>query len=137
MPLRITHYVCIIYYICLTCTYVYCKVYVPLRVINTSISNQKPLFKYIKNLRDHFGILIYTIIVLMEDSFFVCLLAFICLSVLPFGHAVQHVRSQFLQQGSSPCPLQWKYRVLTAGSPSKSLENSLYFINLSLLHFFL
>lgn len=135
MPLRITHYVCIIYYICLTCIYVYCKMYVPLRVTNTSISNQKPLFKYVKNSRDHFGILI--IIVLMEDSFFVRLFAFVRLSVLLFGHAVQHARPQFPQQGSSPCLLQWKCRVLTAGSPSKSLENSLYFINLSLLHFFL
>lgn len=136
MPLRITHYVCIIYYICLTCTYVYCKMYVPLRVINTSISNQNPLFKYVKNSRDHFGILIHTVIVFMEDSFF-CLFAFICLSTLLLGHAVWHARSQFLQQGSTPCPLQWKCRVLTTGSPSKSLENSLYFINLSLLQFFL
>ena len=136
MPLRITHYVCIIYYICLTCTYVYCKMCVPLRVINTSISNQNPLFKYVKNSRDHFGILKHNNC-FHGREFFVCLFAFICLSVLLFGHAVQHARSQFLQQGSTPCPLQWKCRVLTTGSPSKSLENSLYFINLTLLQFFL
>ena len=54
--------------------------YVPLRVINTSISNQKPLFKYVKNSRDHFGILMHIIILLMEDSFlFICLLLFVCL----------------------------------------------------------
>ena len=62
--------------------------YVPLRVINSSISNQKPLFKYVKNSIDHFGILMHIIILLMEDSFFVQLFAFVCLSGLLFGHAV-------------------------------------------------
>ena len=38
-----------------------------------------------------------------------------------FGCAVQHAGSQFPDQGSNPCPLQWKHRVLTIGPPANSL----------------
>ena len=40
------------------------------------------------------------------------------------GHAMWHARSSFPNQGSNPnpCPLQWKHRVLTTGSPGKSLS---------------
>ena len=34
-----------------------------------------------------------------------------------FGHGMWHGGSQFPDQGSNPCPLQWKYRVLTTGLP--------------------
>ena len=33
--------------------------------------------------------------------------------------ALQHADSQFPDQGSYPCPLQWKCRVLTIGLPEK------------------
>ena len=39
-----------------------------------------------------------------------------------FGHAMQHMGSQFPDQGSNPCLLQWKLRVLTNGPPGKSPE---------------
>lgn len=42
-----------------------------------------------------------------------------CLSVR-FGHATRHMRSSFPDQGSNPCPLQWKQGVLTMGPPRKS-----------------
>ena len=32
-----------------------------------------------------------------------------------------HIGSQFPGQGSNPCPLQWKLRVLAIESPEKSL----------------
>ena len=41
-----------------------------------------------------------------------------------FGPAMQHVGSQFLNQGSNPFPLQWKHGVLTTeppGSPESTL----------------
>ena len=37
-----------------------------------------------------------------------------------FGRNTQHAGSQFPDQGSNPCPLQWKRRVLTIGLPRKS-----------------
>ena len=39
---------------------------------------------------------------------------------LSFGHAAQHVRSYFPNQGLKLCPLHWKYRVLTTELPEKS-----------------
>ena len=39
-----------------------------------------------------------------------------------FDHSAQHVVSQFPNQGSHPCPLHKKHRVLTSGSPGKSLQ---------------
>lgn len=45
-------------------------------------------------------------------------------STLPFylfiGRTTQHLGSQFCSQGSNPCPLQWKLRVLTTRPPGKS-----------------
>ena len=38
-----------------------------------------------------------------------------------FGHAVWHVGSEFPDQGSNPCPLQWKHGVPTTGLPGKSV----------------
>ena len=38
-----------------------------------------------------------------------------------FDHAAQHLGSQFPNQGSNPCLLQWKREVLTTGPPGKSL----------------
>ena len=35
--------------------------------------------------------------------------------------AAWRVRSYFSNQGSNPCPLHWKHRVLTTGPPGKSL----------------
>ena len=43
-----------------------------------------------------------------------------------FGCTAQHVGSQFPDQGSNPCPLQWKCGVLTTGLPGNS---SLIFLN--------
>ena len=40
--------------------------------------------------------------------------------VLFFGHATQHVGSEFPNQGSNPCPLRWKCRVLTTEPPEYS-----------------
>ena len=37
-----------------------------------------------------------------------------------FGHTARHAGSQFPDQGSNLCPLQWKRRVLTTGPPGKS-----------------
>ena len=78
---------------------------VPLRVINTSISNQNPLFKYVKNSRDHFGILKHTIIVFMEESFlFVCLLSFVCLfCFLAMLCSVQDHSSSSRDPPHAPC----------------------------------
>ena len=39
-----------------------------------------------------------------------------------FDHSEQHVVSQFPNQRSHPCPLHKKHRVLTSGSPGKSLQ---------------
>ena len=39
---------------------------------------------------------------------------------LSFGHAAQHVRSYFPNQGLKLCPLYWEHRVLTTGLPEKS-----------------
>ena len=39
-----------------------------------------------------------------------------------FGCASQHSGSQFLYQGSNPCPLLWKHRVLTTKSPGNSCK---------------
>ena len=36
-------------------------------------------------------------------------------------HAVQHVGSWFLDQGSKLCPLHWEYGVLITGLPGKLL----------------
>ena len=41
-----------------------------------------------------------------------------------FDHAIRHVGSQILNQGSNPLPLHWKYRVLTTGPPGKSFNLS-------------
>ena len=45
-----------------------------------------------------------------------------------------HAGSQFPNQGSNPCPLQWKFRVLTTGPPGNSqdlcLFNSKFFLTL-------
>ena len=37
---------------------------------------------------------------------------------------VKHVGSQFPNQGSNLCSLQWKHRILTTGSPGKSFSIS-------------
>ena len=37
-----------------------------------------------------------------------------------FGHTPRHVESQCPDQGSNPCPLHWKCRVLTTEPPGKS-----------------
>ena len=37
-----------------------------------------------------------------------------------FGQATRLAGSYFPDQGSNPCPLQWKRGVLTAGPPGKS-----------------
>ena len=50
--------------------------------------------------------------------FSICSLYFIFSYFL--GCATWHVESQFPDQGSNPCPLRWKPRVLTAGVPGKS-----------------
>ena len=42
-------------------------------------------------------------------------------SWLYFILAVRHAGSQFPDQGSNPCPLQWNCRVLTTGPPGNSL----------------
>ena len=39
---------------------------------------------------------------------------------LSFGHAAQHVRSYFPNQGLKLCPLYWEHRVLTTGLLEKS-----------------
>ena len=44
---------------------------------------------------------------------------------LILGHTAQHVGSQFPNQGSNPCSLQWKRGVLTTGPPGKSLKATL------------
>ena len=41
---------------------------------------------------------------------------------------MQHVGSQFPDQGSNLRPLQWKHGVLTTGPPGKSLEEVLFFL---------
>ena len=48
------------------------------------------------------------------------LLFFVCLFI--FGstvHGMWHAGSYFSDQGSNPCPLQWKNGVLTTGRPRK------------------
>ena len=37
-----------------------------------------------------------------------------------FGHAIQHVKSYYPNQGSNPHTLYLKYRVLASGPPGKS-----------------
>ena len=39
-----------------------------------------------------------------------------------FGCTTWHAGSQFHNQGWNPCPLQQKYRIITTGSPGKSLK---------------
>ena len=50
----------------------------------------------------------------------------VCFVFLFFGHATEHARSWFPNQGSNPCPLQWKLDVLTTGLPGKSQECVIY-----------
>ena len=45
-----------------------------------------------------------------------------------FNCTSQHVGSQFPDQGSNPCPLQWKHAILTAGRPKQSLTTCLYIL---------
>ena len=45
---------------------------------------------------------------------------------LVFGCAAQHVRSQFSNWRSNPCPLHWKLGILTAGPPGKSPVTTFY-----------
>ena len=59
-----------------------------------------------------------------ELTLFNCLFSYfyfiyLSFSVVPGG--MWHIGSQFPGQGSNPCPLQWKLRVLAIGSPEKSL----------------
>ena len=51
------------------------------------------------------------------------------------NHAPRHVGSQSPDHGSNPWPLHWKHRVLTTGSPGKSLDHHLYETNASLSKF--
>ena len=56
--------------------------------------------------------------------------AVIHISFLPFfffRRAARLVGSQFPDQGSNPCPLQWKHGVLTTGPPGNSLHISFFF----------
>ena len=53
-------------------------------------------------------------------------LVFIIIIFFSFGHTTSHVGSQFPNQGSNPCPLKWKCRVLTSGLPGKPLSWFLY-----------
>ena len=41
-----------------------------------------------------------------------------------FGRTMRHAESWFPDQGSNPCPLQWKHGVLATGLPGKSLEEN-------------
>ena len=54
------------------------------------------------------------------------------------GCTTRHVGSQFPDQGSDLCPLQWKLRVLTTELPGKSLKEQIktsFFSSPTLLHF--
>ena len=46
-----------------------------------------------------------------------------------FCLALQHVGSQFPNQGLNPCPLHWKLRVLTSGLPGKSPRSFILIIH--------
>ena len=46
-----------------------------------------------------------------------------------FLATLHHVGSRFPDQGSTPSPLHWKDRVLTTGSPAKSLNISFKILN--------
>ena len=52
---------------------------------------------------------------------FPCPPPFLFLLFLLFGHTVQHVGSQFPDQGSNLHPLHWKHGILISGPPGKSL----------------
>ena len=51
-------------------------------------------------------------------ALFVCVCVCVCVCVL--GPATWHTGSEFPDQGSNLCPLQWKCGVLTTGPPGKS-----------------
>ena len=51
-----------------------------------------------------------------------------------FGGGGWHAGSQFPHQGSNPCPLQWKRRVLTTGPPGKSQKYGNILINITAEH---
>ena len=51
--------------------------------------------------------------------FFLFFPFFFYLFIYLFGRAVQHVGSQFPDQGLNLCPLHWKHGVLTTGLPGK------------------
>ena len=50
------------------------------------------------------------------------------LSFSLFGCTLWHAGPSFPSQGLYPCPLHWERRVLTTGSPGKSLERPVLFI---------
>ena len=60
-------------------------------------------------------------------SYTLLLLIILILYFIHSGHAMQHVGSQFPNQGWKPSPLHWKPGVLTTGPPAKS---PLYFLKL-------
>ena len=51
--------------------------------------------------------------ILINVGFFFCFFVFFC-------YTAWHAESKFSDQGSNPCPLQWKHNVLTTGPQGKS-----------------
>ena len=51
-----------------------------------------------------------------------CVCSFFCFCFLVFCHSTGLVGSWFPDQGSNPCPLQWKHRFLTTGPPGNALR---------------
>ena len=51
--------------------------------------------------------------------------------ILFFGCAWWHAGSYFPDQGSNPCPLQWKRSVLTIGPQGKSQQCLKFEVNIS------
>ena len=77
-----------------------------------------------------YSILFYSILfysILFYSILFYCTLFYSILFYCIFWlcHTIRHVGSQFPDQGSNPCPLQWKGGVLTTGPPGKSRRRCL------------
>ena len=58
-------------------------------------------------------------ILLVPGSWFLFIFLFFSL----FGYIMQHVRSQFPEQGLNLCSLQWKHGILTTGPPRNSVDH--------------
>ena len=65
---------------------------------------------------DRFNVLVPELVTIYDQNLVLSLFFFL---------AAWHVGSYFPNQGSNPCPLQWKYGVLTTGPPGKSLSRFL------------